>query len=252
MRLRLLCALATTFLCGALAASDLTITFASKGKGPMGTGGNSTEVQYMTSGYQMIRNAEAQRDDLVDFKQGVSYNIDHKKKVISKISFDDAMSALEAVNNSQSQGLGKLMGGLFGDPNDVKVEQAGTEKVAGRDCQIWHIKVGKLLMDLSADPTLKPPMPEGEYARMMQVRAAQFAKAGPMGATYKRLYEEMAKIKGVPLKTHMSGFMGVDNTREATKVDTGAVPAATFALPEGYKVEDMGKQLKEQMAKAGN
>jgi hypothetical protein len=84
---------------------------------------------------------------------------------------------------------------------------------------------------------------------MMKIRAAQFTQSNPMGATYKRLYEEMAKIKGIPLRTHMTGLMGLDISTLATKIETGAIPAATFALPAGYKVEDMGKKLREQMAK---
>jgi hypothetical protein len=92
-------------------------------------------------------------------------------------------------------------------------------------------------------------VPDAAYAKMMQTRAAQFAKSGPMGASWKRMYEEMAKIKGVPLKTHTTGPMGMDTTTEATKIETTPIPAATFTLPDGYKVTDMGKTLKEQMAK---
>jgi hypothetical protein len=47
----------------------------------------------------------------------------------------------------------------------------------------------------------------------------------------------------------MSGMMGVDVSTLAAKIESGAIPAATFALPTGYKVEDMGKKLREQMAK---
>lgn len=92
-------------------------------------------------------------------------------------------------------------------------------------------------------------MPDTSYSQMMKTRAAQFAQSGPMGATYKRLYEEMAKIKGIPLRTHMTGLMGVDVATLATRIETGAIPAATFTLPAGYKVEDMGKKLRERMAK---
>jgi hypothetical protein len=84
---------------------------------------------------------------------------------------------------------------------------------------------------------------------MTQARAAQFAKAGPMGQTFKRFYEELSKIKGIPLKTHLTAFMGSDVTSEATKVETTPIPAATFTLPDGYKVTDMGETLKKQLAK---
>jgi hypothetical protein len=242
--------LAAAFAFGPLGANDLTITFSSKGKGMLGSGKTTTEIHYYTPEHNLVQGVDTKMDSLVDFPKGMTYSIDHKKKTVSAISFDDAMDALDQLDASKGKGLGAMMGNLFGDPNDCKVEKLEKETVAGRECQIWKITVGKLNMTLSADPTLKMPVPDAAYARMIKARATQFAKAGPMGAVWKRLYEEMSKIKGVPLKTHMTGMMGMDVTSEATKIDTGAIPAATFALPEGYPVKDAGKELREQLAKA--
>ncbi len=249
MRLRLVLALAATLVCGALAAADLTITFNSVAKGMMGAGGTSTEIHYYSSEFNMVRNEKERRDTLVDFKNGISYTIDHKKKLISKMSFEDALAALDALSASQPEGMGAMMGAMFGDPNDFKVDKVGPDTVAGRSCTAWNIKVGKLVMALSADPTLKMPIPDAAYMKMVQARAAQFAKAGPVGASFKRLYEEMAKVKGIPLKTHMTGMMGMDVATEATRIEQGPVPAATFALPAGYKMEDAGKKMREEMMK---
>ena len=33
------------------------------------------------------------------------------------------------------------------------------------------------------------------------------------------------------------------------RIETTPIPSTTFNLPDGYKMTDMGKQLKEQMAK---
>jgi hypothetical protein len=142
-----------------------------------------------------------------------------------------------------------MMATVFGDPNAVQVTRLANEQIVGHDCQAWRITVGKLVMELSADPALKPPMADAAYAQMMKARAAQFAQSGPMGATYKRLYEEMAKVKGIPLKTHMTGLMGMDVATLATKVETGPIEPSTFALPAGYAVEDLGKKMREKMAK---
>lgn len=240
MRLRLVLAMAASVVFATLSAADLTITFSAK---------NGTEVQYFSPEYQLTRNEGQRHDSLVDFKQGVMYSIDHKKKTIGKLSFDDAFAALEGLSSAMPEGMGGMMAGLFGNPNECKVEKTGTETVAGRTCTVWSIKVGKLSFVESVDPTLKHPMPETAYAKMMQARAAQMAKAGPLGASFKRLYEELAKIKGVALKTHMKGMMGMDVQMEATKVETGPIPAATFALPAGYKVEDEGKKLREELHK---
>lgn len=250
MKPSLVLALAGTLTVGFLAAGDLTITFTSKAKGMMAGGKSTTEVHYYTSAYQMDQGVDTKQDSLVDFQKGITYHIDHKKKTVEKISFDDAMDAMESLNKSQGGGgAASMMAKFFGDPNDVKVEKLGTEKVADRNCQDWHIQVGKMVMDLAADPTLQMPMPDAAYMRMMKARAAQMAKAGAVGLSYKRLYEEMSKIKGIPLKTHMVAPMGMDVATEATRIETSPIPAATFALPDGYKVTDMGKTLKEQMAK---
>ena len=250
MRLRPVLALAATLVFGYLSAADLTIQFKSNAKAMMGMGGEGTETHYYSPDYHMVRNEKERRDTMVDFKEGVSYTIDHKKKVITKVTFEDAMAALDALNAGPAKEMPAMLAGMFGDPNDCKVVKGEKETVAGHVCQDWSIKVGKLGMDLAADPALKMPMPDASYAKMMSTRAAQFAKAGPMGASMKRLFEEMGKIKGIPLKTHMTGFMGMDTSTEATKVDVGPIPAGTFALPAGYKLEDAGKKMREEAAKA--
>ena len=250
MKRRLVYFLAAVFLFGSLGAADLTITFSSVRKGMIGAGTAGSEIHYYTSADMMTRGVESGMDTLVAFQPGIIYTIDHKKRTITKLSFDDALAAMESMNQPGNAGAAKMMATMFGDPDNCKVTKVGNETIAGRNCQQWQITVGKLVMDLSADPTLKLPMPETAYAQMMRTRAAQAAKAGPMGAIYKRLYEEMAKIKGIPLKTHMSGMMGMDVSTLASKVEIGPVPGATFTLPDGFKVEDLGPKLKAQMAKS--
>jgi len=75
------------------------------------------------------------------------------------------------------------------------------------------------------------------------------ASAGPAAAAYKRLYEEMSKVKGVVLKSSIGGGMIPTVTRTATAVSRSPIDRALFRLPEGYKVEDLGKKMREEMAK---
>jgi hypothetical protein len=223
MRLSPVLVLAATLAFAPVHATDLTITFNTTVKGTA-----STEVHYFSSAFNFVRNEKAQRDTLVDFRQGVTYLIDHKKKLVQKISFDDAMAAMEGMQKKMPEGLSAMMGAIMGDPNDVKVSQQGTETVAGRTCQVWLVHVGKLDTTLSVDPTLK------------------IAKAGPAGATWKRYFEEVSKIKGIHLKTRMTGFMGMDTLTEATRIEAGPIPASTFALPAGYATEDLGRKIRDQ------
>ena len=250
MRLHLASSLAVFTICSALAAGDLTITFDATTKGMMGTGSKGQEVQYYTADFNLVRNEKTQTDTLVDFQKGITYLIDHKKKRIQQISFDDALAAMDAMSSkskAQASGAAAMMGKLFGDPDDVKVEPGGSETVAGHACQDYRITVGKLVTDISVDPNLKPPVPDAAYARMLRARALQAANAGPMGAVMTRLALELGKIKGFQLKIHQTGLMGTDTLREATKVASDAIPASLFVLPS-YPVEDQGKKMRESMA----
>ncbi|MBP1628499.1 MAG: hypothetical protein H6Q00_2974 [Holophagaceae bacterium] len=230
-----------------LCATDLTIAFKVEGKGLLGAK-SSTETHYYTSSFQMIRNDASKTDNLVDYAKATTYTINHEKKKISMMRMDDALAAMESMDKQNPGAVSGVMGAMFGDASKCTVEKIGTESVAGRNCTIHKITVGKLVMTLSADPSLSAPVPAASYTRMMKARAATMAKAGPSAASFKRLYEEMAKIKGIPLKTAMTGFMGMNSATEATQIKTGPIPSSLFALP-AYPIEDLGKELREEMAK---
>ena len=232
-----------------LCAGDLTVTFNSKGKGPMGTKSDGIETHYYSSKFQRVNNAGSKIDSLVDYQSFTTYTINHGKKLIQKMTLDDAMAAMESMQAQMPEGLGAMMGSFFGDPNNFKVEELGKETVIGRSCKKCRITVGKMTFESSNDPTLMPPIPPASFAKMMKARGALSAAAGPMGKSMTRLYEEMSKLKGLALKTDMKGLMGINVSTEATQVVEGPIPASTFELPTGYKTEDLGKQLREQAAK---
>lgn len=230
-------------------AGDLTIEMTSKGKGPMGSGSSGKQVQYFSAKAHRTNSESSQTDTMVDYGDMITYIINHKKKTISKMSLEDAMAAMENANQQMPEGMAGMMNAMFGDPDQFKVEELGNETVAGRTCKKYRITVGKMIMETSNDPTLKPPMPEVSYAKMLKAQGAMMAAAGPSAKIFTRLYSEMSKIKGIALKTHMTGLMGMDASTEAVSVKEGSIPASVFALPEGYQMEDLGKKMKEQMAK---
>jgi hypothetical protein len=232
-----------------LYAGDLTIAYNSKGKGPGGGKTDGGEIHYYSSKFQRTNNEGSKTDSLVDYQTLTTYTINHAKKLIQKLTFEDAMAAMEGMQSQMPEGMGAMMGSFFGDPNNFKVEDLGKETVAGRNCKKYKITVGKMVFESSNDPTLVPPVPAANYAKMIKAKGALSAAAGPMGKTMARLYEEMSKIKGLALKTNMSGFMGINASTEATKVTEGPIPAVTFELPSGYKTEDLGKKLREEAAK---
>lgn len=232
-------------------AGDLTITMNAHSKGPMGSGSASVQTHYYSSKFMRMNDPGHQRDTLMDYGTMTSYTIDHKKKLIEKMTLQDAMDAMNEASAQHQEDMGQMSGmmaKMFGDPNNFKVTEEGKDTVAGRSCAKYKIVVGKLVMELSNDPTLKMPMPEASYQKMLKMRGAAMA-ATPSGKAFTRLYEEMGKIKGISLKTHMSGMMGVDTATEATAVKEGAIDPSVFALPSGYKMEDLGAKMKAQMAK---
>jgi hypothetical protein len=66
---------------------------------------------------------------------------------------------------------------------------------------------------------------------------------GPAAEGMKKMGEELAKIQGTALKTRTVLPMVGELTTEATEVKEGPIPATAFALPEGYKTEDLGQKM---------
>lgn len=226
-------------------AGDLTITM--KGTGKYNEG---TQTQYWSAGFMRISNPGSGQDTLVDYGKGINYTIDHKKKVIQKMSWDDLEMAVEGMARQMKDlppaVLAMMPGG--GGGGEVSVEDEGKEVVAGRSCRKWKITMGKVVMETSNDGTLKPPVPAVSYTRFLRVKNLAGAM-GPAAAGMKKLGEELSKIQGMALKTRsVMPFVG-EITAEATEVKEGAIPPATFALPEGYKVEDLGQKMAKQFAK---
>ena len=227
-----------------LFAGDLTITFNAKTK-VMGMNTEGIETHYYSPNFQMTANSATKTDTLTDYAKGIYYTIKHKDKKIELMTFEDLVAIGEAASK-QLEGMAEMpafmknmMGG--GDPGEVKVEPLGPDTVTGRACKKYKLTCGKLVNDLSLDPTLKLPINPAAFAKFQKLRGNMIPGAG--GASMKKLYAELSKLQGVALKVRMTGLMGMDSTQEATKVSTDAIPAATFALPEGYKTEDTGKKM---------
>ena len=223
-----------------LLASDLTITSQVTGKGAAAKEG--TQVQYFSASKMRVNHAGAKTDSFVDYGQEVIYSIDHGKKVITKLTFkdiQDAMQAMEAQMAGMPEMVTKMM---FGDVSDVKVEQLGPDTVMGRPCKKVRITLGKMVEELSVDPSLQVPIKD--YAKAMSMLNRM---PGQAGLLFKRIYEETARLKGVPLRTHITGLMGMDVTTEATAISTAPISGSTWALPSDYTMKDGGKEMKGAM-----
>lgn len=252
MKLTLRIALMTVVSAACLLAGDLTITSNSKVKGPVGMSGEGVQTQYYATNYQKTVDEGTKIDSLVDYDKGVFYTIKHKDKKIELMTFDDLVAIGEAMEARMAQiaNMPKFLQGAMGggDPGEVKVEKLGDETVAGRACKKYKLTIGKMVQELSMDPSLKIPINPAAFARFSKLRGNMLA--GPSAAGMKKMIEELSKLQGMALKTHMTGFMGMDSTMEATEVKTSAIPVTIFTLPDGYKTEDVGKKMLKDLQKS--
>jgi hypothetical protein len=225
-----------------LLAGDLTITSQVTGKGAFAKDG--TQVQLLSSSRMRMNHSTSKNDSLVDYGKGVIYSIDHGKKVVTRMTFQDMQEAMDAMEQ-QMAGMPEFVTKMmFGDVSEIRVEPLGEETILGRRCKKARIHLGKMVEEISVDPSLQFPMKDYAKAMTMLNRIP-----GQMGSLFRRVYEETARLKGVPLKTHVSGLMGMDITTVATAISTAPIPESAWALPEGYAQKDGGKELKEAMKK---
>jgi hypothetical protein len=224
--------------CLALAAGDLTITYKTHISG-MG-GGDGTETQYMNASKmrQNMVSGSRHADTMIDFDAQTMYVIDHEKKVIKKATFQEISNAMEQLDQQMDGQMAAMMQSMMGDMSEVKVAQLGKDTVLGRSCNQVKLDIGKISQTLSLDPSLKPPM---DMAKALKMTAFM---PGPMGTGMRKMYEKMKELKGVPLKSHMTGMMGMDSTREATSVSESAVPASAWDLPSGYATKSLTEEMR--------
>jgi hypothetical protein len=218
-------------------AGDLTIAMQGKGRF------NEGPQTHMWSAKFMRINNPGGQDTLVDYEKGITYTIDHKKKVIQKMAWDDLEASIEAMAQQMKDMpafMAKMMPG--GEGGEVTVTDGGKEVVIGRTCIKKTIAMGKTVFETSNDPTLKPPVPVVAYARFLKLRNLMGAM-GPAAEGMKKMGEELAKIQGMALKTRTVLPIVGEMTTEATEVKEGPIPATAFALPEGYKLEDLGQKM---------
>jgi hypothetical protein len=255
MKKYLLAALAVAALACQLFAGDLKITY-KKEATAMSATQKSEEIHYYSSRFQRVNNNQDKMDSLTDYKDFTIYQIDHKKKTISKITLDDLMKAMKLMS-AQAQNVDpqtkKMMEAMFGGSGPAKTEKLGKATIAGRTCDKWKITIGKSAYVICADPSLDVPIPKNALEKGSQLKDAMSITVPGMGDMFAKLLPEMAKIKGVQLKTETEMSMMVISTKtllEATKIETAAIPASMFELPKGYKIEDAGKKMVEDLQKS--
>jgi hypothetical protein len=255
-----LAALAIAALVCQMMAGDLKITYKSEVKAMLMTQKGEV-VHYYSARYLRTTNEKEEKDTLIDYKDFVTYEINHKKKMIYIFTLDDMLKVAEAMNDKMkntSPENKKKVESLFGVSSDdvAKTEQLGTETVAGRTCNKWKITIGKNnLWEASVDPTLELPIPKADLDKGNKLQDTTLVLLAGMSSALSKLQDERTKIKGYPLKidSYMKiGLFTIRTKREAVKIEERPISASVFDLPKDYKTEDAGKKMLENLEKEMN
>lgn len=224
-----------------LLAADLTLAQTSTGPGH-----EREQTQLWSGRFMRINQPGCQADFLVDFTQGVSYNIDHRKKLIQKLSWDDLEIAAEAFGEKLKK-LPPLVLRVMG-VNDVAVtvEAQGSEILLGRECRKWKITMGPMVIESSNDPSVDPPVPAIPYQRFLRLHAA-LGQLQPDAVMARKSVDELSKVQGIALNYRIALPLAGQMTMTTTRLEEGPIPPSAFDLPADYQVEDTGKKLRENL-----
>ena len=230
-------------------AEDVVVVF--KTDGP---GGPGTSTQYYSR--EHMRTTDGQQDTIVEYASGTITNIDHKKKEYSQITLAQIEEAMAAMNAQLEQaraqmeampaGMRERMAKMLGMGGEVTVTKGGTRDVAGYATQEYTVRMGEgMTMHLWNTTALELPVPAADLRKLAAFTGPAAAMANnPMFKGFGQLAEKMKEIEGLTLADQTSVKVmgrGADNSREATEVRTGPIPASSFdvgAIAAGYKKVD--------------
>jgi hypothetical protein len=229
-------------------AGDLTIVSKTTSTGPMARSGTST--MYMTAGKMLMQ--QDQSNVLVDLASGTFTFIDPVKKQYWTMTKEDMEAMTKAMSAKMAEmqkdpRAAAMMQNMMGTLGTAKLE-AGTQTktIAGYTCSQYTLTMGETMkMVYWTTTALQPPFSAEELFNA----ESGMLRANPMFSRMSSLFDEMKKMKGVPLSTSTTMSMGpmqVENSSEATEVRTSAIPASTFDIPKDFKKVDspMSKMLK--------
>lgn len=224
-----------------LLAADLTLTQTCSSRGH-----EEEQTQLWSSRFMRINHPESQVDFLVDFQQGVSYGIDHRKKLIQKMSWDDLELAAE-VSREKLKTLPPLILKAMGlSDATLRVEEQGTEVLLDHECRKWRISLGPMIIETSNDPSVHPPVPALPYQRFLRLQTL-LGQLQPAAVPAVKMGEELAKVQGIALNYRVVLPVVGPSTTTTTRIEEGPISSSAFDLPPDYQMEDAGRKMLENL-----
>jgi hypothetical protein len=199
----------------------------------MGGGGTKSVTSTQYFGNNAVKTVSSDgHDSIIRFDTGKIITIDHTKKTYTEMTVEqlnqmfDKRASEAGLDKEKLEQMRKMIGQIA-DSFSVKKEGPG-ETIAGYTTEKYLI-TGPMEMEVHAAPDLKIPALYYDVMKMRVPRNPMF----DMG----KLYDEMKKISGIPLKTTTTMRMmnmEMKSTTVVTSVEKGSVPASTFEVPAGY------------------
>jgi hypothetical protein len=221
----------------AVFGQDITLYQTTTSTGMMGSGSvNVNSTQYYSGKALRISSSDG-HDSIIRFDTGKIITIDNKQKTYTEMTveqlndFFEKQTAQMGMDKEKLDQMRKMMGQMA-DSFSVTKEGPG-ESIAGYATEKYIVK-GPMEMEIYAAPDLKIP---ALYYDVMKMRVPR----NPLFDTGK-MYDEMKKIEGMPLKTITTMKMmnmEMKTTTVVTKVEKAPIPASIFDVPAGYKQVQM-------------
>jgi hypothetical protein len=222
-------------------SSDLTIRSTQSSAGGRGGGREVTMVNYL-SGNAFKTSSSDGTDTILRLDEGKIISIDNNKKTYTEMTFQQLQQMADSLNAAMTQdkqgsaeamaAMKKMMGGGADVPISVSKIGPG-ENISGYATEKYVVQ-GPMQMEIWAAPELKVPPQYFDAMKMRMPRNPMF--------DFSKMFEEMKKINGYPVKqiTTMK-MMGMEtkSTTVVTAVEKGSIAKSVFDIPAGYKKVEM-------------
>jgi hypothetical protein len=216
-------------------SQDLTLHSTTTNPGMGGRGGGSATTTEYFSKSAMRANSSSGSDTIIRFDAEKLITIDNKQKTYSEMTFKQlqemlskAGAALGGMNSEEMAAVKKMMGQM---PTSFTVVKAGPgETIAGYATEKYLLK-GPMEIEIHSAANLLIPAAYYDVMKLQMPSNPLFDMS--------KMFDEMKKISGIPLKTvTIMRMMGQETktTKVVTSIEKGAIPSSVFEIPAGYKL----------------
>jgi hypothetical protein len=193
-----------------------------------------TQTQYVSAA--RVRLSDGDRETIVDLASGKVTMLDPRRKQYSETSLDELRAFGDQIDAAMAGRA--VFDRDIGATASVTVarDADGGRTIAGLPTEKYTLTLGESMRyEVWVAPSLPAP------PQYFEARKAVYATLGPMARRFDRIFEEMKKIKGLPLASVSESRIRVGQRRvviEATEVRRGPIPDSVFAVPSDYTKVD--------------